>query len=299
MSHFVREADIGSAWLSALGVINDSAGSAVNLVVTISDPLCEDLGVRVAIENTLAELKAEGRKEFANVQSMHTVANTIFPVSLYRPEADGAAERFLENAVRSEEARSHLPPAKRQWGTYIGRLVRYPARDGGYTNQLAEMLQQLRAQRHWSDLYEMPLVVPDDEHEVLWDTTYNATGALTHGDARLDARMRGGPCLAHLSGTLENGRLSLVTLYRRHSYLARAYGNFLGLGRLLAFLAHESGHDVGELMVVASHAVVDGPHGRQLHQRAVDACGDKSRIETSSRPLGASWSDLELPSIAP
>lgn len=295
MSHFVEEGDIGSAWLRALEVINESGGSAVNLAVTITNPLCEDLGVRAVIEQALADLRAEGRKEYANAQSMHTVANTIFPISLYRPDVDGAAERFLANAVRSDEARGHLPAAKRQWGTYIGRLVRYPARDGGHTNQLAEMLQQLRAQRQWADLYEMPLVVPGDEHEVCWDTTFHATGALTHGDARLDARMRGGPCLAHLSGTLDNGRLSMVALYRRHSYLARAYGNFLGLARLLAFLARESGHTVGELMIVASHAVVDGPHGRQLQQRALAAAGHKSPIETSSRPLGATWSDLELP----
>ena len=102
MSRFVQEADIGSAWLSALTEINQSGGSAVNLVVTITDPLCEDLGVRSVIERSLAELRAEGRKEYANAQSMHTVANTIFPISLYRQEADGAAERFLENAVRSD-----------------------------------------------------------------------------------------------------------------------------------------------------------------------------------------------------
>ena len=229
MSHFVEEGDIGSAWLRALEVINESGGSAVNLAVTITNPLCEDLGVRAVIEQALADLRAEGRKEYANTQSMHTVANTIFPISLYRPDVDGAAERFLANAVRSDEARGHLPAAKRQWGTYIGRLVRYPARDGGHTNQLAEMLRTAPRPAPVGRPVRDAARGARRRARGLLGHHVRTTGALTHGDARLDARIRGGPCLAHLSGTLDNGRLSMVALYRRHSYLARAYGNFLGL----------------------------------------------------------------------
>ena len=60
--------------------------------------------------------------------------------------------------------------------------------------------------------------------------------------------------------------MSMLALYRRHSYITHAYGNFLGLARLLYFFAHETGHDVGNLLVVTGHATVDAP-GRSTARR--------------------------------
>jgi hypothetical protein len=39
----------------------------------------------------------------------------------------------------------------------------------------------------------------------------------------------------------------------------RAYGNYLGLGRLLAYIAHQAELGCGTLTVVAGHARLDGP----------------------------------------
>lgn len=129
MGTYVVGNDIGSAWLAAFRALDERKGSIVNLAVDITSPTTEDLGVRGAIEHTLAGLR-DTRRGFANVQSMHTVANTVFPISLYRPGTDGAAARFIANALKGEQNRSHA--TRRQWGTYLGRLVAYPARDGGY-----------------------------------------------------------------------------------------------------------------------------------------------------------------------
>lgn len=295
MGQFVSGENIGAAWLAAFSAIDAAKGSVVNLAVDIANPMEEDLGVRSAIEHMLVELRAQTTGGLRNVHSVHTVANTIFPISLYRPEIDGAAERFFMNAIRSERGRSHAK--RRSWGTYLGRLVQYPSHDGTATNQLREMLDQLRSTKHWSDLYEMPIVSPRDENEACWETAPPQSSAVLHADARTDARMRGGPCLAHISLTLADGRVSMLALYRRHSYIARAYGNFLGLARLQAFLARESGHGVGNLMVVTGHAVDDGPRRSDLLREARAAVGVPSKIEVSSRPLGASWSDLDLPMV--
>ena len=46
-------------------------------------------------------------------------------------------------------------------------------------------------------------------------------------------------------------------------------GNYLGLGRLLGFLAHESGSEVGELMCVSSHADPEIGHGPGFGQKAL------------------------------
>jgi hypothetical protein len=86
----------------------------------------------------------------------------------------------------------------------------------------------------------------------------------------------------------------MLAVYRRHSYVTRAYGNFLGLARLLNFVAQESGHETGNLLVVTGHATVDAPGRAELLAAAERAAGDISPIEMSSRPFGVTWSDLDL-----
>jgi hypothetical protein len=294
----VTGTDIGSAWLAAFRALKAQGGSGiVNLAVDITAPMTEDLGVRHAIEDVLVGLR-DSHRDFAGVQSIHTVANTVFPISLYRPDTEGAAARFMANALKGEQNRRHA--SHRRWGTYLGRLVAYPARDGAATNQLAIALERLGSKdRQWSDLYEVPITSPDGDHsEPDWEDLISSPsasgGAVLHGDTRLDSLRRGGPCLAHISFTLQGGAVSMLALYRRHSYVTRAYGNFLGLSRLLYFMAHESGHDVGNLMVVTGHATVDAPGRAKLLAAAEAAAGTPTPIETGARPLGATWSDLDL-----
>ena len=297
MATYVTGTDIGSAWLAAFRALDARKGSIVNLAVDITTPMTEDVGVRHAVEDALVGLR-DTHRGFAGVQSMHTVANTVFPISLYRPDTEGAASRFIANALKGEQNRRHA--THRRWGTYLGRLVAYPARDGTATNQLAINLERLSGKdRQWSDLYEVPITSPDGDHDDAdWEdlgVNPSATvGAVLHGDTRLDSLRRGGPCLAHISLTLEDGVVSMLALYRRHSYVTRAYGNFLGLSRLLYFMAHESGHDVGNLLVVTGHATVDAPGRAELLAAAEVAAGSSTPIETGARPLGARWSDLDL-----
>lgn len=290
MAVFVRGTDIGSSWLAAYEQLQHT-GEAVNLAVAIEEPLREDKGVSGTIEAELVRLRDNTELQaFKKPQSMHTVANTIFPVGLYRPDRPDAAERFFANALRVERQRAKAK--NRQWGTYIGRLVAYPSPGGSTTNQLETALEILRRKRNYKDRYELPLVVPQDER-------YNITGgALLHGDCATDGfRAQGGPCLAHISFTSVEGRLSLTALYRAHAYETRAYGNFLGLARLLSFLANQSERDVGELLVVAGHAWAGSPGRAQLLKSAQAASGSVTEIETHARPLGAGVADLNLPSL--
>jgi hypothetical protein len=289
MAVFVQGTDIGSSWIAAYGQLQPT-GHAVNLAVSIDQPLREDLGVRRAIEAELVRLRdVDPGGHFKHPQSMHTVANTIFPVGLYRPGSENAAQRFFDNALRVEQQRSRA--RHRQWGTYIGRLVAYPSPNGTSTNQLQAALMVLNANRKYKDRYEIPLLTPQDSHaDVL------TTGALLHGDSATDGfRAQGGPCLAHLSLTSFEEQLSMVALYRAHEYETRAYGNFLGLARLLSFLATESGKSVGNLLVVASHAWAAAPSRAPLVEAARAASGDTTDIETHARPLGATLRDLDLP----
>ncbi|MCR6493534.1 hypothetical protein [Cellulomonas sp. P24] len=288
MSTHVDADDIGGAWLGAYRALANP-GELVNLTVTIANPLHEDVGVRRTIEARLAEERL--LKSNFKAQTMHTVANTIFPIGLYRPEMPGAVDRFYQRVESIEGARRHS--RKTGWGTYIGRLVSYPSPDGEPTNQLAQVLQVLRAERNYKNRYEMPIIAPDRDSPV----GVGEASAVLQGGRGTVTPARGGPCLAHISLSSFRGVVSMVALYRNHTYEDRAYGNFLGLARLLSFLATESGQTVGELMVVASHADAVLPQRKELLHAASAAAGETRPIELSARPLGASMSDLSMPDL--
>ena len=84
--------------------------------------------------------------------------------------------------------------------------------------------------------------------------------------------MYGFPCLSHISLTLVGGRLSMTALYRNQTFIARAYGNYVGLSRLLTFIADQTDTECGEIEVVATHADAELELGRQRIGRLVDGC---------------------------
>jgi hypothetical protein len=270
----------------------------VNLTVTIEQPTLEDRGIRHELERAIAQLRDSGAPGFQRPQSVHTVANTLFPISLYRR---GRTDAFFRNAIAGQLGRGGKSTSWQPSGTYIGRLIRYPIADGKSTiNQLEILLDRLRSASR-KDYYELGLGGSATDDQAPGGNACEITGLDGGMPIYLpgfDNQIRGGQCLSHISLTLIGNRLSLTALYRHQVYVTRAYGNYLGLARLLAFLAHESGRDIGEIMVVASHADIDATRtaAQSLLSSAVDASGTGiAQIEVESRPLGSTWRDLDLP----
>ncbi len=46
-------------------------------------------------------------------------------------------------------------------------------------------------------------------------------------------------------------------MYRNHYYITRLLGNLIGLGRLQAFVASQTGVPLGSLTVISTHAELD------------------------------------------
>lgn len=67
-------------------------------------------------------------------------------------------------------------------------------------------------------------------------------------------RTRGSPCLQYLQFGVSNGAMELTGVYRSHDFERKALGNFIGLTRILRFVAHETGRSVGKVRCVSLHA---------------------------------------------
>jgi hypothetical protein len=248
MALFISEKDVSTAWVAALDQLLASGGDAVNLTVAIADPTAEHEGVRQTLDRFIAERR---RATHNSVQLVSTVANTLFPSAWYVPERLGvdAAEHLyeLERVARPVSRR------RNRRGTYFGRMVAWPGPNNEEFNQLDQAIRRLRSARERGNKrgheYEVGLTTPADEI---------AVPVLVPGK---DRYIQGFPCLSHLSFSLLHGVVSLLAVYRSHDFISRGYGNYLGLGRVLHFVAQESGFPTGELTCVSASATAEISRG--------------------------------------
>jgi thymidylate synthase len=89
--------------------------------------------------------------------------------------------------------------------------------------------------------------------------TYRNVYEMTIYDPTRDAsKISNRQCLSFLSFKLTpDHRLLLRAVYRNQTYIARGLGNLIGLGRLQAFVAQQSGATLGSLTCVSTHAEID------------------------------------------
>lgn len=224
------------AWLAAASAVQQREGAAHNVVVDIADPLAEN-GADAAI---IHEVDRFLRAHYAN--SLSGVANTIFPQSTldrHGPEA------FY--GVYRDRLLPRIKRITRDWGRYFDRLTAWKKIEGDnirVINPLDDLVKFMRAQvssaRTYRNVYEM----------TVFDPTRDA------------GKVANRQCLSFLSFKLDNqNRLMLTVMYRNHAYIARALGNFIGLGRLQRFVASQSGAQMGSLTCISTHAEIE--HGRQ------------------------------------
>ncbi|MGB3471101.1 MAG: hypothetical protein WBA51_09795 [Erythrobacter sp.] len=178
-----------------------------------------------------------------DTKRIETVANTIFPAALYRRYGSPAFfDRFRDNVL--PKVRS---PGKKSWsGYYFERMMQLPQAKGEPINQLTEIIGRLK-DPNVRALNKFELSVFDPARDV-------------------DGSPYGGQCLSFASfkliGENDERRLTLTAMYRNHYYIEKLLGNLIGLGRLLQFVAEESGIAMGSLTILSTHATVDVKNGR-------------------------------------
>ncbi|MEU5609771.1 hypothetical protein AB0H03_13740 [Streptomyces sparsogenes] len=241
----VTERDVTQAWVAACNKLDrkDNPGrTGLHTVVRIAEPTRDDAAFRAELDRLRI---AHG------LWPLETVASTLFPATL--------AARSASLGDLAERYRRMYPVIKRypgnHRGTYFGRLVSYPAASKSGVDQLGTVISRLRAQAAGAKVaaaYEIDVAAATDTEEVGADLLVHTAGK--------DNSYIGFPCLSHISLQLDrDGRVHAAALYRSHFMFERAYGNYLGLGRLLAYIAQQAELVCGTLTVVAGHARLDGP----------------------------------------
>ncbi|MFA7585396.1 MAG: hypothetical protein WCY11_04250 [Novosphingobium sp.] len=206
--------------------------------------------------------------------SIHTVAETIFPLDEY---VRGGAKAVFDT-YPSRIKTIHAARDDRNWGTYAYRLLRQKDRDGKIYNPLADMVRKIRDHGKYTASFELGMGNPLEEDIPIYE------GAT---DRR---RLYGGPCLSHLSLKVHDGVIRLNATYRSHYYVRRLFGNLVGLGRLQYFLASETGLAIGGLTINSTYAKVDrgdgGGCGGRWTKRDVDGLIAKCAEVYESRSMG-------------
>jgi len=229
-THYVEHENLSLAWGRALQLVSmKGQKEVVPLTISITGfdaSRCpkEDAAVRAALDATLASLKK---------QNCHTVANTIFPESLWNP---AQPRQVLFDRYRRvfPNIQSSSPLNKR--GLYFERMTGTGTNGG--KNQL-DLILSTYLGRKGMRRSALQVAVFDPERD------HSAQPYLSF------------PCLQHVTFAPDNDGLCVNAFYAVQYLVQRAYGNYLGLCRLGRFVAHELNMPLKRVTCFAGVAQLD------------------------------------------
>jgi thymidylate synthase len=235
---YVAAETLSEGWLEAVRLLDGTAGGkAVHLLVRILNPPDEIDEIRTAAQGLIDEWNSRHRPK-QHFYDIETTRNTLFPAAWARrlPEPADLAAYYRDRYHNDEGLRSIRA---NQRGTYFGRIVAYPRADGSTADQLTDTVRKIRAELRSSSGPK------SSRYEI---NIYN--------EAK-DRNPLSFPCLAHLSFHIAGDCLHAQAIYRNETLLGRAYGNYLGIVQLQAYVAQASGIGLGELLITAGHVELE------------------------------------------
>jgi hypothetical protein len=259
------------AWLGVLEAAEATRdGRLLHAVLSITNPMAPLPEVVAAND---ARLLPRGD------HTVDTVANTLFPANLYSPPAldylpdlQAAEVQLLDTAADDLYScyRDMLPELcgfdGNERGTYFGRLVSWPGKSSDGYNQLKRRIQQLRSHRNRGDSAANAADFTLEGVAEIESSTIESIGLQMYKSD--DERQMAFPCLVHIDVSVVGNRISLMAVYRHWHLVHKAYGNLIGLTRLLHFLSQQTGYDPGELLI---HATVANAEVRQFSHTVLRA----------------------------
>lgn len=210
----IEDKNLSYAWSRALLQIISNPGKKISpLVISLTDfngnKPNEDINIRNALDKLL---KTHGH------QKIETVANTIFPYSLWRRSCYDRTNLFNRYINLIPRIKS-IEKTKNKRGLYFERLISFE--DGSNNiNQLEHIISKYNSRSGVrTSMFQASIFDPRRDH-------IN------------DAQM-GFPCLQHISFVPDNNSLTLNAFYATQQLFHKAYGNYLGLCQLGLFMARE------------------------------------------------------------
>jgi thymidylate synthase len=212
----IEEKNLSYAWSRAFLHILDHSGKQVSpLLITLTGFTNgmpnEDPAIRDALDNCL---------KIKNEQSVDTVANTIFPSSLWRL-SQGDRHKLFEIYLNTIPRYKALKPHKNRRGLYFERLIAFGLEPNN-GNQLEYIISQYKSYPKFrKSMFQASIFDPALDHAPTAQLAF--------------------PCLQHVSFIPQKNSLIMNAFYATQQLFNKAYGNYLGLCRLGDFMAHEMG----------------------------------------------------------
>lgn len=204
----IEETNLSLAWVKVFEhAIAESSREITPLTLTLTD-FHESLEIRNALE---VDLKHNEEN------SVDTVAETIFPQSLYRlfkNDRHGLYDEYIKNLRRI-----HKIDSRNRRGTYFERLIAYDENINQLENIITSLQENLSVRR---SKLQASVFDPRKDH--------------------INGPYQGFPCLQHVTFFVSSdGGLVLNSFYAIQLLYKKAYGNWLGLINLGKFVAKEAG----------------------------------------------------------
>jgi len=221
----VDEPNLSKAWSKAILHVIDHAGKEVSpLILSVTG--FDDNGTPAedsAVRRTLDELLIAKR-----MQNVETVAYTIFPQRLWKL-AQGDRNRLFE-LYRDAFPRYQAMNRNNRLGLYFERLISY-GRGPCDGNQLEWILSQFNSRGGVRrSMYQACVFDPGRDHVAVAQLQF--------------------PCLQQVSFEPTDEGLVINAFYATQQLFVKAYGNYLGIAQLGAFMAHEMGTKLYRMNVV-------------------------------------------------
>ena len=237
--------NLSYAWADGfLQVMSDGVAEVSPLLVTIDKIVDEVPAETKAIRDKLDAVLRDSR-----LPSCHTVANTIFPESLWNPKLKDNADQLFQRFDRAWPQLEKCRANRR--GTYFRRLTSYcPKGVDKPVNQLQHIITTFKHGNHRRSALQASIFDPTRDHN--------------------NCRQLGFPCLQQVAFIPEADTLTVVGYYATQYLFERAYGNYLGLCRLGRFMGKQMKLRLTKMICIASVAQRGRPSKDKLRPFAED-----------------------------
>jgi hypothetical protein len=214
----INSDNLSFAWAQAFLHIMDNPGKEIApLLVSVGGFADGHPNEDLAIKNAL-----DGSLEASSNQKVETVANTIFPESLWKLSG-GNRHKLYEFYLATLPRLKALDKTKNRRGLYFERLIAFDEKAKN-RNQLEHIISGYNSAHQ--------------EHRGVRKTMLQASVFDPRRD-HLSVPRLGFPCLQHITFVPNGAELTLNAFYATQLIFEKAYGNYLGLCRLGRFMAHE------------------------------------------------------------